>query len=69
MAAAGHAPAGPLRILYLQFGAERDLRLPGGWTVERDDDFVTELQLPIDDGAAVSRPQMGGQPASFEKVS
>jgi DNA-binding transcriptional MerR regulator len=45
--AAGHVAAGPLRILYLQFGAEADLRLPRGWVVERDDDFVTELQLPI----------------------
>jgi DNA-binding transcriptional MerR regulator len=50
VAAAGHAVEGPLRVLYLQFGAEADLRLPRGWTVERDDDFVTELQLPIGDG-------------------
>jgi DNA-binding transcriptional MerR regulator len=48
-AAAGLQPAGPLRILYLQFGAEADLRLPRAWTVERDADFVTELQLPIAD--------------------
>jgi hypothetical protein len=47
VAAAGHAPNGPLRILYLQFGAEADLRLPRGWTVDRDADFVTELQQPI----------------------
>jgi DNA-binding transcriptional MerR regulator len=67
--AAGHVAAGPLRILYLQFGAEADLRLPRGWTVERDDDFVTELQLPIDDAHAVGGDQIGGQPASFEKVS
>ena len=46
-AAAGHVASGPLRVLYLQFGAEADLRLPRAWTVERDDDFVTELQLPI----------------------
>ena len=45
--ASGHEPAGPLRILYLQFGAEPDLRLPRGWTVEDDADFVTELQQPI----------------------
>jgi DNA-binding transcriptional MerR regulator/effector-binding domain-containing protein len=69
IAAAGHEPAGPLRILYLQFGAEPDLRLPRGWTVQRDDDFVTELQLPIDDGSAAGGGQIGGQPASFEKVS
>jgi len=71
--AAGHAPAGPLRILYLQFGAEPELRLPRGWTVERDADFVTELQLPIADRAAIGPAgrgtQIAGQPASFEKVS
>jgi DNA-binding transcriptional MerR regulator len=61
--AAGHVPTGPLRILYLQFGAEPELRLPRGWTVERDEEFVTELQLPI------GEPQIAGQPASFEKVS
>jgi DNA-binding transcriptional MerR regulator len=47
--AAGHQPSGSLRILYLQFGAEADLRLPGGWTVDNDDDFVSELQLPLAD--------------------
>ena len=47
IARSGHVPAGPLRILYLQFGAEPDLQLPRGWTVEDDDDFVTELQAPI----------------------
>ena len=73
VAAAGHQATGPLRILYLQFGAEADLRLPRGWTVERDADFVTELQLPIDAGpderTTEAGPQIGGQPASFEKVS
>ena len=70
--AAGHVPSGRLRVLYLQFGAESDLRLPRGWTVERDADFVTELQQPI---AAPStsiddvRGHSAGQPASFEKVS
>jgi DNA-binding transcriptional MerR regulator len=48
VAAAGHVPSGPLRILYLQFGAEPELRLPRGWTVEDDEDFVTELQLPLE---------------------
>jgi DNA-binding transcriptional MerR regulator len=43
----GHEPVGAVRILYLQFGAESDLRLPRGWTVNRDEDFVTELQQPI----------------------
>lgn len=45
--AAGHPPAGPMRTLYLQFGAEPELRLPPRWVVERDEEFVTELQLPI----------------------
>ena len=70
VAAAGLTPSDGLRILYLQFGAEPDLRLPRAWTVERDDDFVTELQLPVaqpDDGTPPG--QTGGQPASFENVS
>ena len=44
----GHRPVAPIRVLYLQFGAETDLRLPRGWTVEDDADFVTELQQPIE---------------------
>lgn len=47
VSAAGLEPAGPMRTLYLQFGADPALRLPPGWTVERDADFVTELQLPV----------------------
>ena len=39
---------GPLRTIYLQFGADADLRLPPGWMVERDADFVTELQQPVE---------------------
>lgn len=38
---------GPMRTLYLQFGADPVLGIPPGWTVERDEQFVTELQLPI----------------------
>jgi effector-binding domain-containing protein len=45
--AAGVSRSGPLRILYLQFGAPADLRLPDGYVVDRADDYVTELQLPI----------------------
>lgn len=48
VSAAGLAPSGPMRTLYLQFGADASLRLPPGWTVERDEQFVTELQLPIE---------------------
>jgi DNA-binding transcriptional MerR regulator len=47
VAAAGLEPGGPMRTIYLQFGADPSLRLPPGWTVERDEQFVTELQLPI----------------------
>jgi DNA-binding transcriptional MerR regulator/effector-binding domain-containing protein len=45
--AAGLALVGPLRILYLQFGAEPELRLPPGYVVERDADYLTELQQPV----------------------
>jgi DNA-binding transcriptional MerR regulator len=45
--AAGYRPDGPMRTLYLQFGAEPELRLPPGWVVERATEFVTELQLPV----------------------
>jgi effector-binding domain-containing protein len=48
VAAAGLQPAGPMRTIYLQFGADADLRLPPGWVVERDADFVTELQQPVE---------------------
>jgi len=36
-----------LRIVYLQFGAEPELRVPAGYLVGRDADFVTELQLEL----------------------
>ena len=45
--AAGYRRAGPLRILYLQFGAEAELRVPRRYLVERAADLVTELQLPV----------------------
>jgi DNA-binding transcriptional MerR regulator len=47
VAAAGLAVDGPLRVLYLQFGAEPELGVPRDYLVDRDSDFVTELQLPI----------------------
>ena len=47
VAAAGLRSAAPLRIVYLQFGAERELRIPPGYVVERAADYVTELQLPV----------------------
>jgi hypothetical protein len=46
-AAAALNPSGPMRTLYLQFGAEPELRLPAGWVVERSDEFITELQQPV----------------------
>lgn len=44
---AGLTVAGPLRVLYLQFGAEPELRVPRAYLVDRDADFVTELQQPV----------------------
>lgn len=49
LAAARLRPAGPLRVIYLQFGAEPELRVPAGYVVERSADFVTELQLPVEE--------------------
>jgi hypothetical protein len=46
-AAAGLIAAGPLRIIYLQFGAEPELKVPRGYVVDRAADLVTELQLPV----------------------
>jgi DNA-binding transcriptional MerR regulator len=45
--AAGLVKDGPERVLYLTFGAEPELRVPPGWVVQRDEDLVTELQLPV----------------------
>ncbi|HEY6608937.1 MAG TPA: hypothetical protein VI277_07075, partial [Candidatus Limnocylindria bacterium] len=47
VATAGKRIAGPMRTIYLAFGAEPELRVPPGYLVERDEDFVTELQLPV----------------------
>ena len=46
--AAGLRAAGPLRIVYLQYGAAPDLRIPSGYVVLDAADYVTELQLPVD---------------------
>ena len=45
--AAGLRQVAPLRILYLQFGAEAELRVPPRYLVDRAADLVTELQLPV----------------------
>jgi len=47
IAAAGLVAAGPLRIIYLQFGAEPELQVPRGYVVDSAADLVTELQLPV----------------------
>ena len=47
VAATGAVASGPLRILYLQFGADPRLALPRRFLVDAAADFVTELQLPI----------------------
>lgn len=47
VAGRGEQPDGPMRTIYLQFGAEPELGLPSGWVVDRTDRFVTELQLPL----------------------
>jgi DNA-binding transcriptional MerR regulator len=44
---AGYRRAGETRVIYLQFGAEPELRLPRAYLVDRSTDFVTELQVPI----------------------
>ena len=46
--AAGLGAAGPMRTLYLQFGAEPELRVPPGWVVRTDEELVTELQQPVE---------------------
>jgi DNA-binding transcriptional MerR regulator len=48
IAASGRAAAGPLRIVYLQYGAAPDLRIPPGYVVHGAVEYITELQQPID---------------------
>jgi len=47
IATAGLAPGSPSRIVYLQFGAESELRVPAPFVVERSEDLLTELQTPL----------------------
>jgi DNA-binding transcriptional MerR regulator len=44
---AGFEETGPMRIIYLRFGAEPELEVPDAYLASRDDDFVTEVQLPV----------------------
>jgi DNA-binding transcriptional MerR regulator len=43
----GRTVVEPVRILYLQFGAESELRLPGEFLARADADFLTEVQVPF----------------------
>jgi hypothetical protein len=47
IAASGLHPSGGHRIVYLQFGAEADLRLPANYLVASDAELLTELQILI----------------------
>lgn len=55
IADAGLHAEGSIRILYLRFGAESDLRLPERFLAPSDDDFLTELQIPIAGAGVKSR--------------
>jgi DNA-binding transcriptional MerR regulator len=44
---AGFEETGPMRIIYLRFGAEPELEVPDAYLASRDDDFVTEVQIPV----------------------
>jgi DNA-binding transcriptional MerR regulator len=45
--ATGLSADSPSRIVYLQFGAESELRVPAPFLVDRSADLLTELQVPI----------------------
>ena len=47
IADAGLTAAEPVRIVYLQFGAESELRVPPPFVVEADADLLTEVQVPV----------------------
>jgi DNA-binding transcriptional MerR regulator len=48
LALTGRRPDGPLRAVYLRFGAEPELRVPPTYLVDdADPGYVTELQLPV----------------------
>jgi DNA-binding transcriptional MerR regulator len=47
IAGSGLESGDPVRILYLQFGAEEDLQLPAQYLVDRSSDLVTEIQVPV----------------------
>ena len=45
--AAGYRMVDPLRLVYLQFGADTDLNLPPGFLAAAEDEFVTEIRCPV----------------------
>jgi DNA-binding transcriptional MerR regulator len=47
LGATGQEAADPVRTIYLQFGAEEDLRLPAQFLVNQAADLLTEIQVPI----------------------
>jgi DNA-binding transcriptional MerR regulator len=47
IAGSGLQPTGGHRIVYLQFGAEEDLRLPANYVVASAAELLTELQVPV----------------------
>lgn len=44
---AGFEQQGPMRIIYLRFGAEPELELPEAYLVAHHADFLTEVQIPV----------------------
>lgn len=48
VAAAGPSGLGPMRVIYLRFGAAPELGVPDAYLASRDVDFVTEIQMPVD---------------------
>jgi len=41
------APAGPMRELFVQFHARDARSIPRAYLADRDEDFVTEMQIPV----------------------
>jgi hypothetical protein len=48
VAASGLTPTGDYRVVYLQFGAEEELRLPANYVVGSAAELLTELQVLLD---------------------
>jgi DNA-binding transcriptional MerR regulator len=47
VAATGLRRDGPVRVRYLQFGADRRLRVPAGYVVDDTTAYLTEVQVPV----------------------